>query len=138
MKLWLLYSLLCLFFWGIWAIFGKLASRTLSYFNVLLLALFGYIFAFIIYLSFFYQKLDFKFTSVNHFFAFCTGIVGCIGVTLFYAALSRGEASRIVLITALYPIVTITFSIFLFNEHFTLSKLFGVIFALLGIFLLSK
>ena len=55
----------------------------------------------------------------------------------FYLAISRGEASRIVPITALYPVVTCLLAYFILREPMNLQKSLGILFAVSGIVLLS-
>lgn len=137
MKTWLLYSIICLFLWGFWGIFGKLASRSVSSLNLLLFALIGNFIVFPIYLSLFFKEICFKITSIDYYLAILAGVIGTIGGLFFYLAISHGEATRVVLITALYPIITIVFSYFFLNEQITIYKFFGILFAVVGIVMLS-
>ena len=137
MKTWLLYSIICLFLWGFWGIFGKLASRSVSSPNLLLFALIGNFIVFPIYLGMFFKQISFKITSIDYYLAILAGVIGTIGGLFFYLAISKGEATRVVLITALYPVITVIFSYFFLNEQITIYKFFGILFALVGIILIS-
>ena len=137
MKTWLIYSIICLFLWGFWGIFGKLASRSVSSPNLLLFALIGNFIVLPIYLSLFFKEISFKITSLDYYLAILAGVIGTVGGLFFYLAISKGEATRVVVITALYPIITVIFSCFFLNEQITVSKFFGILFAMIGIILIS-
>lgn len=59
-----------------------------------------------------------------------------IGQILFYTALKEGEASKLVPIAGMYPLVSFLLGLIFLGEAFTLSKGFGMAFVLLGVFLL--
>jgi len=56
---------------------------------------------------------------------------------LFYNALKIGEMSRVVPISGSYPLITFILGVLILGEAFTPLKLLGVIFAVLGIWLLK-
>ena len=114
-----------------------MASRSVSSINLLLFALIGNFIVFPIYLSIFFKEVSFKITSSDYYLAILAGVVGTIGGLFFYLAISKGEATRVVLITALYPIITVVFSGFFLNEQITIYKIFGILFAMVGIVLIS-
>lgn len=56
------------------------------------------------------------------------------GQIFFYQALKLGEASRVVPVSGMYPLVTFILGILVFNEAVTIPKLFGVLCILVGLF----
>jgi transporter family protein len=65
------------------------------------------------------------------------GIVASIvGQIFFYSALKEGEASRLVPIGGTYPLVSFLLGLIFFGESFTLAKALGMVFVILGVFLL--
>lgn len=138
MKPWLLYSIVSICIWGVWGFIGKLASRSVTSFNLLLLAFLGSLMVLPISFAIFSKHFKFLWQSVDYYLALIAGILGTTGVLFFYLALSKGEASRVVVITATYPVITVILSCFFLHECLTTQKFFGVLFALLGIYLLSR
>ena len=70
-------------------------------------------------------------------FGVLAGIAGLLGTLFFLFAISKGKASVVVTMTALYPIITIFLSFFVLNETITVKQGIGMIFALLAIVLLT-
>jgi transporter family protein len=138
MKPWLLYSLITAFFWGLWGIFAKLASRSMGSRNLLLLGTMGSILAFPVFLAMFHKQLKFDWTSINFYYALLGGVIGSIGCLFFYQALARGEASKVVVMTAMYPAITVVLSILVLAEKPTIYKIAGICCALMSIYFLSK
>ena len=64
-------------------------------------------------------------------------LASIVGQLFFYNALKFGEASKTVPLGATYPLVSFILAFFLLGEKFTLAKLSGIIFVLLGAFLLK-
>ncbi len=51
----------------------------------------------------------------------------------FYRALKFGEASKVVPLAAIYPLVSFLLALLFLGERFTVTKLFGISFVLLGV-----
>jgi len=59
-----------------------------------------------------------------------------LGQIFFYTALKQGEASKLVPIAGIYPLVSFFLGLVFLGENFTINKMLGVILVLLGVFLL--
>lgn len=59
-----------------------------------------------------------------------------VGQIFFYNALKIGEASKVVPIAGIYPLVAFLLGVIFLGETFTAVKLGGIIFVVLGLFLL--
>ena len=59
-----------------------------------------------------------------------------VGQIFFYNALRTGETSKIVPLAGSYPLISFILGIIILKESFTMMKLWGVMFIILGIFLL--
>jgi transporter family protein len=59
-----------------------------------------------------------------------------IGQMFFYSALKEGEASKLVPIAGMYPLVSFLLGLVFLGEAFTIPKAIGMGFVLLGVFLL--
>ena len=62
---------------------------------------------------------------------------GTVGLGLFFAALKIAPASRIIPLTATFPMVTYVLSIWLLKEPFTFKGFLGVLFIILGAWMLA-
>ncbi|MDM8555394.1 EamA family transporter [Desulfococcaceae bacterium HSG7] len=138
MKTWLILSLLVMCCWGVWGLLGKLASRTVSSQNLMLLSSFGFLIVFLLSIILFHKYFSFQFNNVDHWYAILGGFVGSAGGLILYFAISKGDASKVVCISAMYPALTVILSFAVLKEDITLYKVLGIMFALFGVFLLSK
>lgn len=71
------------------------------------------------------------------FFAVSGLMAGLFGTSAYLAALKSAEASRIVPISASYPLVTALLSLLLRKEDFTLTRLPGTVSVVAGIWFLQ-
>lgn len=137
MNHWLSHSIITLSLWGVWGIFGKLAYRSITPRDYIPLVLIGNIIVLIIASFFLLKPAHFKITSQDALFAVISSVAYVAGGLFFFLALGKGETSKVVIITALYPIITISYSLFFMNEPISTSKLIGIITVFLGIVFLS-
>jgi transporter family protein len=132
---WLIFSLISLFMWGLWGIFGKMAtSYGLDWKQITVVsAITSMPIILLIYLIF-RPSIDFKNPGIPY--ALLTGMT-IIGSFTFYMALSQGKASVVVPLTALYPVITALLAFLLLKESITYTQVFGILLAVLSISLLS-
>jgi len=132
---WLPSALLALFSFGLWGLFTKFAiihidSKSALVFQSLGVLLVGF---FTLTLLNFKPATDMKGLS----FGLLTGIAYGIGCLFYFIAVDKGKVMTVVTLTALYPLVTIIFSYFLFRETISLKQFLGIACALAAIFLMS-
>lgn len=137
MNNWLSHSLITLSLWGVWGIFGKLAYRSVTPKDYIPLVLIGNIAVLLIACFFLLKPSHFKITSQDSFFAIISSVAYVAGGLFFFLALGKGETSKVVLVTALYPIITISYSLLFLNEPISTTKLIGIVTVFLGIIFLS-
>ncbi|MBT8489967.1 MAG: EamA family transporter [Deltaproteobacteria bacterium] len=137
MKLWLMYALFATGLWGLWGFFGKMASRTITSHNLLVVASAGCIVALVLGLILYSKSLPFRWNTINYFYGFLSGFVLIIGLFFFYKALAHGEVTRVVVITATYPLVTLVLAYLFLREPLSFQKALGALLAISGIFFLS-
>ncbi len=138
MSSWLLPTLICTCCWGFWGFFGKLASRTLEAQNLMLLSAFGALCLFPFTALIFYKYFTFETNQMNYYYAILGGFVGSLGGLFFFLSINKGEASKVVCITALYPVITVILTYFILKEPLSASKLAGIVLAICSVYLLSK
>ena len=134
---WLQYSLLTVLLWGSMGFLGKLASRSVPTQAMPLMGALGGLLVFPVVLALLHRQLRFDWQDANVWFGLLAGMIGATGTVLFYAAISRGEASRVVVITATYPVLTFLLSLLFLGETMSLQKLIGVALAVAGVCLLA-
>ncbi len=137
MESWLIFAVLSLLLYGLWGFFPKLATdQGIEPKSILVYEAIGTIAVAFIVLS----VVGFKpeFSGKGFSFALLAGIAGAIGSLFFLLALSRGKASVVVTMTALYPLIVIILSFFILKEPLTLKQGIGIVFALIAMVLLSS
>jgi len=137
MKIWLVYALFAAGLWGLWGFFGKLAARTLASGTLFLVAALGCIVAFTGCFLYYAKQFQVHLDNIDSWYGFLSGFVLIAGLFFFSLALTRGEVTRIVVITAMYPVVTLILAYLILKEPLSLQKVFGVILAVSGVILLS-
>jgi len=135
---WLFYAIVSLVTWGFWGFLGKVASRSMSGEGLVLISSAGWVATFPIFLAAFSAHLQPALGSRDLLWGLLGGVVGSLGMLFFYFALQGGETSRVVAITAAYPLITALLAYFFLGEQFTLVKGIGLLFALIGIVILSQ
>lgn len=74
---------------------------------------------------------------VIFFFTLSGLLAGLLGTWTYLTALKMGDASRVVPITATYPLVTAFLSFLILKEDFSLSRILGTILIVMGVWLLK-
>jgi len=131
--------LLTVSFWGVSPIIEKLALKNVEPLVALFirtgisLVVMGLILPFTS--SFNFSDLTFR----DYFFLGLSGITGgFLGMLTYFSLLKYENASKIVPLTATYPLVATFLGILILKESFSLNKLLGAILVTLGIILLLR
>jgi transporter family protein len=127
--------MLALVSWGVWGFFMKLASRHYEWHHILLLSsLFTFIFSAMVQL---YFRSGIRLESLGFLATFVASLCGFLALVGFFLAMERGEASIIVPLTALYPVITVLLSTLLLGERVTMLQGVGITLAILAVLLVS-
>jgi transporter family protein len=132
---WLFYSLLALLFWGFWAFLPKLATKTLDPPTTLFFQQVGAMVMAACVLAAARFRLKIEPSGIS--WALLTGIVGVCGLLCFLQAAVRYRLSVVVMLTALYPILTMILSVAILREKVTPLQGLGILLALCAIALMS-
>jgi len=137
MHRWLLWTLLAVFCWGIWALLGKLIGDALS--PVLTQALSTLGLLPVILLLCFSRKLASPGNrSRGAAFALGAGTLTCLGNIAYYDVLNRGaKAATVVPLTALYPLITVLLAVAVLKERLNLIQCLGIALSLVAIYLFN-
>ena len=65
-------------------------------------------------------------------------IAGVLGMFTYFSLLKGGEASKIVPLTAAYPLVTALLSLVILGEKLSPLRLLGIFFTILGLIILQR
>jgi transporter family protein len=137
MDKWMVDSLIAFLLWGIWGFLGKLASRSLDHRQLVFLSLAGYSLVFLFVALRGWGRGVLQASPKGVGLALATGLLSGAAYFFFYLGISRGEASRIVTITALYPVVSGLLAFLILRESVTVTKILGMAMAFGGLILLS-
>ncbi len=133
---WLFYSFLTILLWGAWGVESKLIVDRTSPYTGQVLFTFGLVVPLVIALC---SRRRFEGTSRTKGFwlAFLTGLLGGGGNITMYLALERGNASVIVPLTSLAPLVTVLLAAVVLHERINARQGVGLVLALAAMWLLS-
>ncbi len=131
---WIITAVLAALCWGAWGFLAKLASKGLCWEALTFMSWVGVAFVMIPFALF--EKPNVS-LGMPLYLALISGAASGVATIFFYLALSRGEASIVVPLTAMYPAVTVVLSLLFLNEKLTLTQTIGVGLAVLAAILLS-
>ena len=132
---WLTYAILVMFFWGLWGSFSKLAAMTIRSVDVYVFQVVGLILgAAVIAILVRYQP---PVRSIGIAYAILGGVLMTIGAYCFAQSIARGRGTVVVVVTALYPLVTLLFGYLFLHEMLSFKQIIGLGLALVAIVLLS-
>jgi len=135
---WLLYAGLSLVAWGLWGFLARISVSAIGWRETVFLSYVGGLIAFLLFMLLGGLKVPHHQTQAIWLAAaILAGVLGFIGTPSFYAALDQNPSSIVVVITSLYPLVTVALSALFLGESITTNKLLGISFAIAALILLS-
>jgi transporter family protein len=134
-KPWMGYTFLTVLTWGLWGVFSKLAANYTKPRQSILFQTAGVLaFALIVLVL---EKFHVQWTTPGFSWAALGGFCAFVGFLTFFAALIDGNTSSVVVLSALYPLVTILISIAFLHERLTGRQAIGIALALIASALLA-
>lgn len=134
------FAALTMILWGIAPVFGKIGLGKLDPYLALSIRSFTISLILLVY-----GMISGELKSIGNLdiasggFIMLEGILGSlVGHLTYFYALKYGEASRMVPITAAFPIITFIIGIVWLGEKFTYNKLLGLVLIIAGIFIIRK
>ena len=135
MQNWLVFSLLCIFLWGLWGFILKFTYKDLSWLQTYFLSsLASFMLALLVFL---YYKGDISLRLRSTYIAMLAGVFGGAGYIFFVKALVTGKASIVIPLTAIYPVVTVVLALLVLGEKISIYQAIGVILAIVATILIS-
>lgn len=137
--MWIVFSLLAFIFWGFWGVVLKIASLGLDWKQLYVASGLATVVVVSLIAIMSRDTLPGSSSSAKYFvLGFIAGILGVLGYLSLIKALDvGGEASRVIIITGLYPALTTIMSRLVLGESLTSSKILGLVLAMIAIVLLS-
>jgi len=132
---WILVALLTLVLWGVWGVVTRVASATLGWRETTAIAAIGHMVTAIIFIVLSRPSLAPQ--GLNYAFALLAGALGFAGAFTFYVALNLNPSSVVVVVTSLYPLVTMFLAFMLLGETLTTRQLAGAALAIIALILIS-
>ena len=132
---WLIHALTATIIFGFWGFFPKLASDYLDPKSAMVYQTLGSIVGTLVILATLRFRLPVQIKGIT--FSMLTGISGVVGTLFLLMALSKGKASLVIPVTALYPIGTILLAMLVLKETLTLRQIAGMFLSLVAILLLA-
>lgn len=136
MKISFLIVLSIISLWGLWGFFSKLAIQKINlqaaFWTSLSLTL--VITAFLFFTN---QLTPIKKDFQGILIALLAGLFTGLGTILFYIMLGKKPVGLLIAATALYPLVTIILASIFLKESLTLTKIVGLILAIVALFILN-
>lgn len=136
MRDWIIFSLLTLLFWGLWAFFPRFAVAYINPRSMVVYQTVGQIVAVAALLLFMGWNVEWH--PLGGFYAALTGVFGVTGFYFYSLAIQKGNASVVTAITALYPMVAVVLFFLIFREVVTMKQGIGIAMALGAVVLLSS
>lgn len=134
---WLIFSLICLLLYGVWGFLSKFLSAELNAPSLLIYSLMGSALGIPLYVLTYRKSFSFEWGNGWTYLGILVGIFASLGAFFFFNAIAQGEASKVVVITSLYPIITTILAFLFLNEAISFTKILGITLCLLGIIILS-
>lgn len=135
LRSWILPSFAALILYGCWAFFGAKASQLTNSKTVFVISCLGTFAVGLGMLPFATRGIEFTLPSIS--FSILTGLTTGFGSLAFMYALQRGPTIPVLMITALYPLVTLFLTLLFLHQSLSLKQGLGVFFSMLAIYLLT-
>tara|TARA_B100001173_G_C15793348_1_gene464447 strand:+ start:139 stop:579 length:441 start_codon:yes stop_codon:yes gene_type:complete len=124
--------------WGLAPIFEKMSLQTMSPIFILSVRFFLVTALLVPFFISTNQVLMLPELNIkNMLLILIPGLLAVLGIFLYFNALSGSSASKIVPLTAIYPLFTCFYAYIFLKEDFTTEKIIGTILIVAGVFILN-
>ncbi len=127
-------SLAALLLYGSWGFWGAKTAEVLNSRAALIFSSIGTLVVALLCLCLLHFKIEFSAKGI--LFGILTGLSTGLGTLFFIAAISKGPPVPIVVMTAMYPLVTTLLCIAFLHQAVTLKQIVGIGFSIVGVTLL--
>ncbi len=138
MEKWLVYSLATLLLWGLWGVLLKKASINLEWQQLYVAAGVAIVTVVTAVTAYYGVERVFGVQPSAWLLGFASGLLGTLGYIFLVKSLDAGgEATVVIPLTSLYPLLTAVLGFLILGEEITLRKIAGIVAAVIAIILLS-
>ncbi|KTC85126.1 EamA family transporter [Legionella brunensis] len=132
---WYYPSLVALCLYGAWGYWGTRASSFINPLSITFYSSLGVLISGVLALV----LLDFKLelSPKGGVYGFLNGLASGIACIFFIVALRKGPAMPVVLITSMYPLVTLILCMLFLKQGITFKQILGMVFALVALILFA-
>lgn len=131
----ILFALLAMASWGIWAVLADVATRTIRPTSAMILSYGTSLLVALAYLGI--QRRSPALGEVGVYFALASGLFAGIGAVAFYAGLEAGRTGIVTTVSALYFVVAALLGMLVLGETLGLREATGIAFAVAAVALLA-
>jgi transporter family protein len=135
MPKWLIYALLCIFWWGVFGFLAKLGADKISPQHMQILFTVGMVP--LVVLAFLRSKRKVDIDKLGITYGILNGVFAGLGGLAYFAAMEKGKASVVGPVTSLFPLLTVVLAVILLKERMNPVQMAGIILALISIVILS-
>jgi len=134
-RLWLFYTILAALSWAIWGILTKYISGNINPYTYHILFTIGMLFS----LPFVIYRIKNKKVNIKGIFlGTCTALLAVTGnISVFQSLKLGGQASVVIPLSNLYPLITILIALVIFREKLSWINGLGILIVLSAVFILS-
>jgi uncharacterized membrane protein len=132
---WVLYALVCTFWWGLWGFLSKIGSASATPLQLQILFTLGMLPVAVGMLLKRHWKLECNLKGASY--GILSGVATGLGVLAYYAALHEQDASVVTPVTGLFPLLTVVLAFVVLRERLNKVQMTGMILALAAIAILS-
>ena len=140
---WLFYCLLAIVLWGVWGVISKAAEKEVTPIPMQVISTIGVLVVWILLLSPNVRTVSPTGDRRRHFllggtFAFCTGLCGGLGnLAMLQSFNEGGEASAVLPLTGMFPLVTVFLAVLLLGERLNRVQVAGIAVAVVALYLFN-
>lgn len=133
---WVLYALLCIFWWGVWGFLAKLGSDLMAPLQLQVLFTMGMIPVALIVLVRAGMKIQTD--KLGAIYGILNGVLTGLGLLAYYSAMGRQKAAIVGPVTSLFPLITIALAFLFLRERVNRVQAAGIVLALIAAVIFSK
>lgn len=135
MNSWIIPSITSLFLYGLWGFIGAKGSQVTNTKTFFVISCIGTLIAGLVVALMISTRFELSAKTVS--LSLLNGLTAGFGTLMFIYAMQRGPAIPIVMITALYPMVSILLVALFLNESVTMKQTIGIVFSMIAIYCLT-
>lgn len=133
---WVFYALLAAVTWGLWGFVDKVVIEKCGWPVLVFGSALSYVVLTPLIIGM-YGKTMWPTSGYDWFMVILGAAAACIGMIFFYLALAKGNASKVVPLTAIYPAITVLLSLAFLREKPNIFQIIGIGLAVIAVVFLS-